>query len=202
MVITTLDELLFEFIAEPVMALPPVVLPLTFALPLCAVCEFIFVTLMLLLLLELELLLDMLLIVFIEPGPVLLIDAVPNPLPMPLQLQPPPVLRTLTDVLLLLWFEALPLIALPPKVLPETLAEPLVAFWPLVFRTLNIFMLKCCAFELLLLWIELNEPGPVVLMLAADARPLIPMQPAVAKLAANTLNRVVVLPISIYSFDC
>ncbi len=62
---------------------------------------------------------------------------------------------------MLLVFEAEPLVAEPPMVLPETLAEPLPALWELELETFTWLSLVIDKVLSLVLVIWLFDPGPV-----------------------------------------
>jgi hypothetical protein len=117
-------ELVFD--ALPVVAEPPLVLPLTLAEPVLADWLFVLVTLMQLLFSTFTEFFETNRTSFSELGPVVLID--PLLLPPDGMLQSPaPELVTRTDAFVEFAFDAAPLFALPPLVLPLTFAEPLVA---------------------------------------------------------------------------
>lgn len=59
---------------------------------------------------------------------------------------------------------ASPLVALPPVVLPVTLAEPLLADWLLVLVTVTVLVLVVCELSVQWLLTLLSLLGPVVLM--------------------------------------
>ena len=102
----------FEFEAEPVLALPPLVLPDTLALPLIAVCELVLLTVTLLLLVADTVLREVLLIWLSEPGPVLLILSLPPPMLIFCMCMPEFVRLTLASFMF--WLLALPVLAEPP----------------------------------------------------------------------------------------
>jgi len=125
------ELLLLELLlADPVIALPPIVLPLTLALPLEAFCLVVLEILTSLVLLILVLFELFELIRLVEPGPVVLIDALPPP-----ELEPPePTLLPplfATEILApdRAWLAAEPVLAPPPLVLPLELAFPVLADW-------------------------------------------------------------------------
>ena len=118
--------MLLVFIAEPLIALPPLVLPLTLALPLWAFWLLLLETLTLLVLVSRKLLLVNELITLVEPGPVSLMESLPV-VPVVAVVSIAGVeLVTCTVVVLLLSLLASPLIAEPPLVLPLTLALPVL----------------------------------------------------------------------------
>jgi len=114
--------------ALPVEALPPQVLPLTVALPDWALWWLELFTFTLLVLVSLNDELLRFVIWLLEWGPVLLILFEPfhEPDDHP---EPPPEFETFTLVDWELLFDALPVEALPPQVLPRTLAFPERADW-------------------------------------------------------------------------
>ncbi len=131
------------FIASPEVASPPVVLPDTLALPLLAVCEVELVTLTLLLFVTVVFTLLLVLTTLLESGPVLVM--VPDVLPMlgstmAAALAPEPELSTLTVALRPVLFEAVPLIALPPVVLCQTLALPVLALCDVVLTAFTLLL--------------------------------------------------------------
>src|SRR5437868_5043759 len=63
---------------------------------------------------------------------------------------------------------ALPLVALPPVVLRDTVASPLTATWKLVLVTLTSLSLLTERFVLVLLLIVLLLSAPVVVILSAN----------------------------------
>jgi hypothetical protein len=73
-------------------------------------------------------------------------------------------METFIEVELLL--DASPLMALPPLVLPETVALPLLAVWLLVLLTFTLLLFVTLKLLLLVEVMRLVEFGPVLLMLA------------------------------------
>ena len=74
-----------------------------------------------------------------------------------------------TELELLL--EALPVVAPPPLVLPETFAEPELALCELVFVTLRLLVLLTVAVVVLLLVTVAFELGPVLVMVPEPEPP-------------------------------
>jgi len=164
------------------------VLPLTVALPDWAFWWFELLTLTFVVLVSLNDELLRLVIWLLECGPVLLMLF--EPLPDPDD-HPEPLLEfetfTLVDCELL--FEALPVEALPPQVLPRTLAFPERADCQFELFTFTLVLLVSLNDERLLLVIWLLECGPVVSMLLdAWAKPT-PSVAASTPLESNRMNR-------------
>jgi hypothetical protein len=128
--------------------------------------------------------------VLLELGPVVLILPDPAPPPKPLAEPEPEPFETPKLLLLVLVLRASPLLALPPKVLPELVADPVEDPCELLWRADKLLLFEMSVVRLWLLETLLNEPGPVVLIVAAEAKPLIPIQPAVKADALMTLRRV------------
>lgn len=163
--------------ALPLVALPPVVLPLTLALPVDALCEFELVTLRQLVLLTTTLLEVRELIVLLESGPVLLmLPPLPPLLLLLIQLPLAELLLIEAEVLKSLLLLASPEPALPPVVLWLTLAEPLLAPWPLLLLAWTSFLLLIYWLLLVRFRTLLCELGPVPEMSAA-AKPVVRPKP-------------------------
>ncbi len=144
------------------MAEPPLVLPETFALPEVEVWLFALTTVMLLLLVEFQVLLLLTLAWLVDPGPVVFSETLSPLLKKPAGTPPPVALLTATVLEVLLLFPALPLVAEPPLVLPETLAEPEVEPWVLALVKPSVLLFCWLTVLLLLTLAWLVEPGPVV----------------------------------------
>jgi len=134
----TVLVVLLVFMAEPETAFPPVVLPLTLALPDLAVCELLFDTwteLFVITMVE-ELLSDNEM-VLVEPGPVfvMLPDSGSTNGIGAGNRAPTPELSISTIVSVVLEFEAGPLVAFPPVVFPDTAALPVEEFCELELDT-------------------------------------------------------------------
>jgi hypothetical protein len=163
LLLTTLVEVLLVFEALPLVALPLVVLPETLAEPLAALWLFVLVTVVLLKLVTVNTLLTVWLTWLFEPGPVVLIEALlvsftPNAAAITAALPLDDMTLVLVELLLL----AAPLVAEPPVVLPETLAEPVAAPWPLALITPVVLVFNRVTRVVSVPVIWLFEPGPVV----------------------------------------
>lgn len=154
-------DVLLELLAPPVVALPPLVLLLTVALPEVDVWVLVFTTDRLLLLVIVALLLEVAFTTLLENGPVVLM------LPLgSLAAQPPPMpaselLLTVTLALVLLELLAMPVEAPPALVLLVTTAEPVDALWSLVLVASTSLLLVWWNVLVLLAFTWLLELGPV-----------------------------------------
>ncbi len=118
------------------------------------------------LLVELECEELLLFIWLLEPGPVVLIEELQVLPELVWQNEPDPLFDTIECTSVWLLFEAEPVWALPPFVLPLTLAFPLDALCQLFECELKLLLFQTEQFELLLLLIWLLDPGPVFDILA------------------------------------
>ena len=109
-------------------------------------------------------------------------------------LQPPFVTPTLRFVELL--FDALPVVALPPDVLPDVVALPLDEVCTLVFET-PITLVFVTVHEVLALFVHvLVEPGPVVdiVQVAAEADPAKSSGLTVSTASIDSIPRMMIPP--------
>jgi hypothetical protein len=179
------------FAASPLVALPPVVLPETLALPDVAVCELVLLMLMELVFVTVVVLVLLKFILLVEFGPVLLMSPV-SLLTASEDTAPLVLLLTVSDAVKELSLEATPELASPPVVLPETLALPVEADCGLLFETLRLLLLvTVCEVELwnLTRFVELGPVVPIEAELApaAPASPPARLRP-VATVAAILTN--------------
>lgn len=189
--------MLLVLLALPLVALPPLVLPETFALPDEADCEFDVVSVTSLWFETWTSVLSTLTTLLSEFGPVS--ETLPVLEPEP---EPPPntmsgdELLTLTEAPTELLFAAEPLPALPASVLPETFAEPEDAPWPLLFDTPRWLLFET------LIWLDITdlttfvEYGPVAVTVPSPvAAAAIPPKPAIRPrdVAATAVARIILL---------
>jgi len=166
----TSSEVELLLLASPVLALPAFVLPETVALPLLALWWLLLLTLTLLVLVILKLLLVVSVMRLLELGPVSLMLALPPPPELArLTLGVELLIAKLISVELLLY--ALPVLAFPPLVLLLTVALPVRANCELVLRAFIVLLFVNVSLLELLVFMELDECGPVSLMLALPPAP-------------------------------
>lgn len=168
-------ELVFP--ADPLTALPPLVLLLTLAEPEEAFWLLELVTLTFGALMIVAVLLPLIVIWLFEPGPVVEIVALFDPPPPPAIVKPLPKVTTVEPLLLLF---APPETALPPLVLPLTLAVPEVAPWLFVLITTPLGVLTRVSVLLLLTLALLLDPDPVFVIVIVLAASIVPLNPKAA----------------------
>jgi hypothetical protein len=101
-------------------------------------------------------------------------------------------------VLLDVLFEAAPVVAEPPVVLPETLAEPVEALCETLFATVMMLVLTTLVFTVLFKLALTCELGPAVLMLAEIP---LPAPIAAAKAAAPEVLVTAAVTFELLLFD-
>jgi hypothetical protein len=159
----TLVVLELVLLAPPLVADPPVVLPVTLALPEVAPCKLRLRTPTVLVLVTVVDVLSLKLTVLVEFGPVRLMLAVFVPTPPPASAAAEEAeLLIVALVLVELLLLATPEVADPPVVLPDTSAEPELAPCALIFNTVAEFVFVSVLVLTPLNVIVLVELGPVV----------------------------------------
>jgi len=185
---------LLELLASPLVALPPVVLPLELASPENAPCRLRFRTPTVLVLVTVEVLVDVFVALLVELGPVLLtlFDWLAEPALTHEALE---LLLTDTLVLELALLLALPLVALPPVVLPLEVALPLADSCPLMLPTRALLVLVVVVVFVSVFVDVFVELGPVLSIdpLCATAIPVVRLV-LTAAAASNRSNFFIVTP--------